>query len=231
MAKSDWDSLCIDEDGKSCTGPLTNKDGNSVEVYKNWLYIQSPKMWVEGSSSFTNPTIAQFSEGYIGLAGFDIYAARGKKQNSVFCLVLSYKPGDKFERKIEGGIGTYGWENEVEIILKKLGRESEIEGDWTSGWSSETGKFIANWTTGEEISHDYETKYIGVTEQSLTEYKEWVKSLDLGSELDQWLTKVESNRQLRFNQFDGAGSVTEIGKEIPEEPIVIKIIKQAKNEK
>lgn len=227
MAKSDWDSLCIDEDGKSCTGPLFNKEGNSVEVYKNWLYIQAPKMWVKGDSSFTEPTIAQMTEGFISLAGFDIYAARGKEQNSVFCLVLSYKPGDKYERKIEGGIGCYGWENEVAIILKQLGRESEIEGDWTSGWSSETGNHIVNWTTGEEIGHNYETKYIGVTEQSLTEYKAWVKSLDLGSEVDAWLEKVGSNRQLRFNQFDGAGSVTEIGKETPDEPIIIKMIRKA----
>jgi hypothetical protein len=227
MAKSDWDSLCIDEDGKSFTGPLTNKEGNDVEVYKNWLYVHAPKMWVD-KSSFTNPTIAQMTEGYINLAGFEIYAARGKVQNSVFCLVMSYKPGDKYERKIEGGIGAYGWEDEVAIILKQLGRADEIEGDWTSGWSSESGNHIVNWETGEEIAHNYETKYVGVTEQSLTEYKEWVKSLELGKEVDEWLAKVLANRQLRFNQFDGAGSVTEIGKETPDEPIMIQVIKQGK---
>lgn len=228
MAKSDWDSLCIDEDGKSFTGPLINKEGNTVEVYKNWLYIQSPNMWVEGNSSFTKPTIAQMTEGFIHLAGFEIYASRGKSQNSVFCLVISYKPGDQYERKVEGGIGAYGWEDEVAIILKQLGREKEIGGDWTSGWSSETGNHIANWETGEEISHNYETKYIGVTEESLTEYKDWVKSLDLGKDVTEWLEKVKANRQLRFNQFDGAGSVTEIGKEAPDEPIMIQVIKKGK---
>lgn len=226
MALSDWDKLCINHESKSFEGPFTNKEGNSVEIYKSGLYIHAPKMWQKGESSFTNPIIAQMSEGNISLAGFEIFAGRGKSQNAVFTLVLSLLPGDKYEYKVEGGIGCYGYEDDAYVVLKHLNRLSDYEtGQWRSGWSSTEGDHIINLETHEMILHNNETKYLGVTTELLTEFCEWVKTLDLGREVKTWLEQVEKTPQLRFNQFDGQMSQTEIGKESPAEPLVVQIIK------
>lgn len=227
MALSDWDLLCINQEGKSFAGPLTNKDGNSVEVYKNRLYIHAPQMWTPGDSAFSQPVIAQVMEGEVHLAGFEIYAARSKIQNAVLTLVMSYLPGDKFDRKIEGGIGAYGWEDDVYEVLKKLGRLDEYDKyHWISGWSSETGDFIENLDTREVIEHEHETKYVGVRPETLEEYKAWIKTLELGSEVANWLAKVDQHVQWRQNQFDGQSSETIIGTDEQEEPNLVKLIKK-----
>lgn len=105
MALSNWDTLAFGPDSKPGPGVATNDLGNTIEIYKNWLHILAPKMWREGQT-FIEPVIANMNHGDITLAGFQVWASRGR-QNAVFVIVApSNYPSDNV---LMGGIGCYGY--------------------------------------------------------------------------------------------------------------------------
>ena len=216
MALSNWDTLAFDHDGKTCGGVFQRDGGDAVEIYKNWLYVRSPKMWKAGASSFTKPVIAEIHAGEMKVAGFDISAERGP-QHGVF-VFLEYGPHT--DRKIGGGIGCSGYEDLVLKVLKEHGRDNEDPDDWTSGSSSmpEGGwtRHILKWSTGEEIEHSYEPEWVGVLPETLEAYFAWVEKTHEKEEKDvmEWLAKCRAAPAQRFNQGDAFFAKT-LGMELP----------------
>jgi hypothetical protein len=135
MALSNWDTLAFDTHGKSTFGRFEDKKKNAVEIYKNWAYIHSPSMWVEGQS-FSKPVIAQIGEGSLTLCNFEITAKRGP-QNGIFIFakVFDSKP-KKGKYTYFAGIGCSGYVDKVEEVLTKLGRLKDWDDNWCSGSSS-----------------------------------------------------------------------------------------------
>lgn len=107
MALSNWASVAFDKDGSFTEDPYSQEDGFSVEIYKNWLYLHSPKMWYEGNGYVAN-TFAQLSEGDLTICGVNILAIRGP-QNAVFTVISNYK------ELLYCGIGCYGYKDSIDV--------------------------------------------------------------------------------------------------------------------
>lgn len=108
MALSNWDTLAFDHEGKICYKNITNKQGNILEIYKNWVFIKAPKMWYEGCE-YNEPIIAEFWEGEIHLANFEIFATRGR-QESIFVFAIYKDDNDKTQ--LYSGIGSYVYDDD-----------------------------------------------------------------------------------------------------------------------
>jgi len=200
MALSNWDTLAINNQGKSCDGEF-KVGGNSIDIYKNWVYIRSKGMWRKDSSSFVEPTIAEISNGNIQLAGFDIRAIRGS-QNAIF-VFTSYSyltPTKKYKRKYFAGIGCYGYYSKVAEYLKWKGIDVEYDDYCTgsSNYDKKTGKTLKGaWAQHINLSKDGEyikidgdiditiekefidkygefTDWVGVMPSTLKEFKDWL---------------------------------------------------------
>ena len=235
MALSNWDTLAFDAEGKSCGGSFVN-DKNSVDIYKNWLYVRAPKMWVAGDS-YTKPTIAEIHSGEVTLAGFEISAER-EPQNGVFVFV-KYGPYDK--RRMGGGIGCYGYENTVAKVLAEHNRLNENSEDWCSSSSisgEKVSRYVSNFRTGEEIEHDHESEWVGVQPATLTAYFAWMAKLH-GEDKDVvgWMLKCAESPAFRCNQGDAYFAehigfdypATEVGK--VEKPVLETLIKNMEQPK
>jgi hypothetical protein len=202
MALSNWDTLAFDHEGKPSDGTFKNEIGNSVDIYKNWVYVHAPKMWVEGGASYINPIVARISYGDLQFAGFEIFASRGP-QNSIFVVVMSHQSegyGDE-NYKVEGGIGGSGYMG-VDDICEKAGIALP-EGDWGMVSSStEDGGWehhLLNWETGEQINHSIETEWIGIKKSTLDAFFAWTKTLDR-ERVSKWAVKCMGQEAMRFNQ-------------------------------
>lgn len=236
MALSNWDTLAFGHDGKPNDGSFDDGKGNSVDLYKNWLYVRSEKMWYEGYQ-YIKPTIAQIGEGDLTLAGFEIHACRGP-QNAVFAVV-SFGPWD--DRKYSGGIGCYGFVDIVEKVLREKGRLAELnDGDWCSGSSHYTDEngvahddhHISNMKTGEQIVHEHDSaEWVGCLPSTLAEYWKWVERIaEYDDGMKQWMERCKAEKPLRFNQGDAYFAdhlgipldATEPG-EITEKPILMQM--------
>jgi hypothetical protein len=234
MALSNWDTLAFDHEGKSCDGEFVREGGDAVEIYKNWLYVRSPKLWKPDPSYHTNDVIAEIHVGEMKVAGFDISAERGP-QHGVF-VFLEYGPYP--DRKIGGGIGCSGYEDIVARILKENNRTNENLENWTSGSTSKEGggwqNHLVNWTTGEEINFEGETQWVGVLPETLEAYFAWVERTHEKEEKDvmEWLEKCRAAPAQRFNQGDAFFAkhlgfetpATEIGK--VETPVLEQMLKK-----
>jgi hypothetical protein len=229
-------------------GSFQNKNKDYIEFYKNWIHIGSPSTWKDGGS-FVQPIIARMTEGYMEICRFEITAKRGP-QNGIFVFASRYDETCKkneYRRLYFGGIGCSGYVDHVEEVLKKLGRESDINEDWGSGWESgpETKgiHFIENYKTGEKIvywdedkqgEYDSSGDWVGVKKKTLEEFFKWVDSLieNWDKDAKEWIAKCKKGKKLRYNQgnaFLGKFlatqlEATEVGKSKP--PVAEKLIKK-----
>lgn len=216
MSLSAYDILAFDGSGLSCDGSVTNWQGNKVEIYKNWLYIHSPSMWKK-DGSYCKPVIAEIQEGSITLAGFSIAASRGKTdQNSIFTFVTyqKNKPNkdhSNYENAFFGGIGAYGWKDEIKEIIEKSGKV--YNDDWCNCSESikNSDKFLHyanNMVTGEKLifwnektDGPYNPTWLGITQDTLDEFFNWLtESNKEFEEILEWVQKCKSKPALKFNQ-------------------------------
>lgn len=105
MALSNWDTLGIGPDGKSTEGEFKFSSGLTVQIYKNWIYLQH-NSWKEGQSSFIENTIGSIDQGSLNLFDVSIKCARDSEQSSVFIYATS---GYGETLKVFAGIGCYGY--------------------------------------------------------------------------------------------------------------------------
>jgi len=220
MALSNWDILAINSEGKSCDGIFQHKE-MSVEIYKNWLSIKSPKQWNE-KSDFSEPVIAHINSGDLNICGVDIKSIRGP-QNSVFVFIESYKYNDNknFDKNYFAGIGCYGYYSKVKEYLKWKGIKIKYDeyNVGSSNYDHETGEpsdewneYITLWKDSKvikEIKVDKSfgelTEFVGVMPSTLENFKNWLERVvkdSYGKDVKKWFDSINWNELIRFNQGD-----------------------------
>jgi len=219
MALSNWDTLAIGSNGKSSEGEFTFSSGTTVELYKNWAYIANDKMWIEGSSSFTEPTIAQFTEGHIHLGGVELYAKRGKQSG----IYLFAKAGYGETLQCFGGIGCYGYGSTFKEYCEQRNIPYEpydyssselVDGEWrdTVGWFGKGKKKRPDLILDKDVDLN---PWIGVTKETIADYKKWVTKLHKDEYIDKdWLNSINWDELIRFNQGD-AFFAEQLGTDLP----------------
>jgi hypothetical protein len=225
MSLSNWDTLAFGPDGKSCNGVLEAIDGKgSVEIYKNWIYVHHPDMWVPGGP-YVKDTIAEIHEGRLTIGRFRIVAAGGSQQQSVFVFAYTYSYGKKageYKLKFMAGIGCCGWEDDVPKYAKAMKVDvSKYTDVYTGSGMDEKGKAyhcltcikeddtMEDFRLDKKEGDDLEAKFLGVDYLTKEEFMEWLEkqvkdSYVFDREAKEWLEKVktESKNALRFNQGD-----------------------------
>lgn len=250
MALSNWDTLAVDQEGKPCGGSFVFPSGISVDIHKNWIYVNDPKAWRKGSG-YVEPVVMQVEEGKITYQEIHIQAIRGPKNGIYFTAWHTEYPDYKIDagnvQIAEGsklqdpvtvgmvGIGCYGFEDRVERVLKSLGRENEISDAWCSySTTDDTGTcyLVNNVDTGEEIedkNYDPDNSWVGVEKEEVDFLKKFLTDKD-NYNIPEKLRNIDLSLATRFNQGDaffadeaGVGvQATEPGK--AETPILNKII-------
>lgn len=253
MALSNWDTLAINNDGKSCDGSCRN-DLIEIEIYKNFAYIRSPKMWQE-SGGFTKPTIMQIIQGNIDIGGMGIIAKRDNSQNSIFVFAdYSYYEGKEKQPKYFAGIGCSAYYTRVKEYLEWKGLDYKYD-EYTTGWTnydikndtprdyeyihlSKNGKYFKDkdgFMLEIEIDPAFGelTIYTGVMNKTIQSFKKWLKT-DIIDKYDkdkqEWFNKINWKNLSRFNQGDAFfvgedNSNTKVGMQ-EKETIMEKIIKK-----
>jgi hypothetical protein len=243
--------MAFGPDGKSCNGMLRGIDGKgSIEIYKNWVYVHHPDMWVEGGP-YVKDTIAEIHEGYVTIGRFHIVAARGRQQQSVFVFAytFTYQPS---EVRFMAGIGCYGWGDEVSKFAKAMKVDvSKYKDVYTgSGMDEKRTRYhcltcvkeddtVEDFRLDKTEGDNLEADFVGVDYFTKEEFMEWLekvveKDYIFDREAKEWFEKVkaESKNALRFNQGDQyfakhlgiATPATEVGKQ--EETILTGVIKE-----
>lgn len=119
MAASNWDTFALDSAGEPSDGLFQASRGDlSVEIYKNWLYVRSPSMWVPGRFAFAEPTIMEIQQGELRVGGVEIYAVRGPSHEldngGVYCCISEhiYEKDMPVIERFMVGIGIYGYRDD-----------------------------------------------------------------------------------------------------------------------
>lgn len=234
MALSNWDTLAFNNKGESCVGTFRHKNGNWLEIYKNWAYLTSPSMWKKTKVGFRKPILASIEHGKINALGFNVQVARGDTQSACFVFASYY---DKKNTVLFGGIGCYGYADRVLKVLSKLGRQEEYSEEWMDGSGNTSGiaggswvHFIVNCETKEKIvyhdkskdgEYDYGADWEGVREDTVAAFFKWIREevllghdCDHDKEILTRLAKCETAKTLRYNQGD-AFLAGKFGVEIP----------------
>lgn len=108
MALSTWATMALDSDGNA-NSSLESFHGIEAEIYKNWIYLRSKKMWVPGGG-FTEPVIASIDHGDLRIHDLDLKIARCELQQAVFIYAESSDFREK-KAKWMAGIGCYGYDD------------------------------------------------------------------------------------------------------------------------
>jgi hypothetical protein len=116
MALSNYDTLVIDEKGKSINGVFVSPLGVRVEFYKNWLYVQDERAWQAGGAH-VKPTVMEVREGDIKYKDVQILAFRGP-QNGIYAVVWNW---DHKKDVTSGmiGCGVYAYSGKKFVGVRK----------------------------------------------------------------------------------------------------------------
>lgn len=216
MALSNWDTLAFDNDGNPSNGTITNKDGNTVSIYKNWLYVRSNQL-ANVSKEFVDDTFAHINAGDIRVAGFQIYAHRAKNQQAVFCYVTSGYGEEEIQMC---GIGAYGYLSDIELLEKFYPNEIKDipKKDLKNGLIREVGlpdgtyqfeisvydfsesKLIRNYEIIADKRHTEESLWTGINEKTFKEFKQWLRAITKSLGNTAYFDKLKKAK--RFNQGD-----------------------------
>jgi len=227
MALSNWDLLAIDKKGKSCNGVIKNKIA-SLTIYKNWAYIDSTKMWNDGTG-FVKPVIAQINNGNLHIAGLNITAIRHSLQNSIFVFVdaSTYDKNSKCNSNLFAGIGCYGYYSRIDEYLRWKGIKLKYA-DYTTGSRNYKigeneeiillNKFIdiiSLFDEKDNLLAEYEvdtkfgelTDFVGIMPETFKAFKNWitieiVEEYKYNKYFEKWLESINWNELMRFNQGD-----------------------------
>lgn len=226
MALSNWDLLAIGKNGKSCDGTVKGKLA-SLEIYKNWAYVSSEKMYQGGN--YVDPVIASVNSGEVEIADLRISAIRHPSQSSIFIFVdaSTYDKNSKERPNYFAGIGCYGYYSKVDEFLKWKGidikyddylngsRNYRMEPNGETTHLEKTVKFII--LRDKEGNHIYETEideefgeltdFVGVMPETFEAFKKWLMT-EIKEEhkytksFNKWLDKIDWKSLTRFNQGD-----------------------------
>lgn len=258
MALSNWDTLSIGNDGKSCDGTVKGKLA-SLEIYKNWAYVSSEKMYQEGGH-YIEPVIASVNSGDLQIGDLDINAIRHPSQNSIFVFVdaSTYDENSKEAPNYFAGIGCYGYFSRVEEFLKWKGVNIEFE-DYIEGSRNyrvgPDGETIPlkksvdyillydkdnNKLYESEIDEEFGelTDFVGVMPETFEAFKKWLTT-EVKNEYQYhpsfitWLDSIDWNSLTRFNQGDAffvgsENASTEVGEQ-EDDTIMMKVLKNEKD--
>lgn len=231
MALSNWDTLAIDRNGKSCVGKTNFKTGINIEIYKNWVYLFSKKNWSD-ETGFGKPYIGSINEGEGSILGINYNAKRGL-QSGIYIFVTKWQNKVK---KYFAGIGCYGYHSRVKEYLENYEGEKNVnEEEWdicsTNTPVSKGGKLMnsnhdfievlrkINPKTYESILDENGKKieyivnpgfeltvWTGVQKETLEDFKQWIEKECLSIEHDKkdkkWFDSINWNDLHRFNQGD-----------------------------
>lgn len=109
MALSNWDTLAMNHEGKSCGGSFKSPLGVEVEFYKNWLYIRDKVAWQPGGC-FMGTTIMEIWEGRLTYKDVHILAVRGSRE-AIYAVVWSHPIGGDVTGM--AGVSLYGYEDDT----------------------------------------------------------------------------------------------------------------------
>ncbi len=228
MALSNWDTIAFGPDSKPCGGTFTGKnDGDSVEIYKNWLYVHSKSMWREGRS-FVKDTIAEIHWGRVEILTFEILAKRGP-QDAIFVFAKEFnypkaKKGKKgwfkaFDRRF-AGIGCYGFDDSRWIGVKPSTLKEFFT--WLMLMDGAEEELVAHKALFDKLRETHPEIPPMTDEEALEQCKD--------QEHRAWVAECMKAAPMRFNQGDAyfAGRsgmklpATEVGK--ADKPILMKIL-------
>lgn len=189
MALSNWDTLALNEKGESIGGAFRSPLGVVVRFYKNWIYVNDAKAWVEGGR-FVQDTIMEVRSGDFHYKDVQVLAVRGP-QDGIYAAVYTTvyeKPSDGCDKcKVaRGKHHAAGCVDKIETYV--LG----MVGCGVYGYNGD--------------------EWVGVDAESKLFLAEWIMNED--SELPDDLRNVDLSKALRFNQGD-AFFAERLGQEIP----------------
>lgn len=238
MALSNWDTLAFGPDAQACNGVFESltHPGDSIEIYKNWIYVRSRDMWKDGRS-YTEPTIAQIQSGDTSILSFEIEVIRGSQQNAIFVFAKEFVYSDKKESEEGwfkpyyrrfGGIGCYGYDEDKWLgvtpeTLKEFFDWLLIRDGGTETAAKEHLGMIKELI--EQTAYEGEPKMpLPTLEEALEECKD--------KEHREWVAKCMQASPLRFNQgdayfaqhFETAIPATNVGK--TETPMIERMMKK-----
>lgn len=104
MSLSDWDSLSVNENGKSIDGTFTTSSGVKVEIYKNWIYIHDEKAW--RNQRYSKPIVMEITQGSVIYQDLQLLALRGP-QNGVYVVAWDTKDCAKPRGMIGCGVSVF----------------------------------------------------------------------------------------------------------------------------
>ncbi len=234
MALSNWDTLSIGNKSTSTDGLIKFKNGVTVELYKNWVYLRSLKLW-DKDSGFTKPTFASFNNGEINIGNLYLKAKRGL-QSGIYIYA-------NFDKTFFAGIGCYGYGDRRLEYLKLKGVENpqkDDEGYWSEEWGSKSN-YLCYYKKDEKefrlkVDKNFDLNpWVGVTPETLSDFKKWLAEEIVQEgyfkEQKKWFDKINWDELVRFNQGDmfftnSLGTnlqATKVGKKI-KEPIIMSML-------
>lgn len=247
MALSNWATMAFDSEGKPCDGTIKGFGSASAEIYKNWLYIYSEKMWAEGDS-FTQPCIAQIDEGRLCIGKLEIEASRGP-QDAIFVSITSTDyTADPCETIRMAGIGCCGYSDPLDGLIKHFGVNKDEYEDisyFTEYRGDNPAQLVLacfkldddtvieyKITEAEAESLGLTSTWVGVTEETFNEFFAWLELLDCtyDDQLAKWIQTIKDSKHLQFNQGDayfaehGITFGDEVMTEEPHEPVINKLL-------
>jgi len=219
MAKSDYATLAFNEKCEQTLGVLNGFNGESVEMYKNWLYVNNPKMWNK-DYGYTNNTIAQIDSGEINISGFDIICKREEYQGAIFAFIQTNKYDkkdySKKETKIMAGIGCSGYIDNTHKLIKDLGLTLTEDSIYSHGWSNfnpdvskekqnKTGYITFTIAEGDKLTdfyipktksnqNKYDSKWVGVSPKLYKMFIQWLGTIiidEYDTDIKKWYSNIK----------------------------------------
>lgn len=214
MALSDYAHMAFDSDGKSCDSHFAFKNGFAPELYKNWVYLHHPRAWKTlKKPSYIKDTLAQISSCNMTMGDVVMIVERTKDHRGclVFMYTSHYHKNKPTEHEFFSGMAVYGWDDEVMLNLKRLGREAERNKfEWhtsTEYSGKKTKNFLVKqhkktYKVIEQISipaTDYDTLWLGINDDRLKEFHAFIKRVCGEHGLDAYAKKVTSSEAKQHN--------------------------------
>lgn len=221
MALSNWDTLTIDQDHKSCGEFCAN--GYVVAIRKNWIqvYDSSDKM------------IMTVQHGSLTLDGIEIHATRGP-QSGIFCVVFSRNEDYDIDN-IMIACGVYGFKNEewtgvsresLEFLKawvnKREHSDEELEKELVEMWQE-----LSLGASKEEEERIKSCIDVALTDMKKHDFlfEEPIRDIDL----DKAMRSNQGDDYLSEKHDLGINQPTPVGE--GDDPIMIQLIRGPKNEK
>lgn len=125
MAGLDYETTAFDHKSQLCDGTFEGDNGQSIMIYKDWVYIRDPRAWHD-KCGYTKPTIAELQSGNLIISGMQLNVARSTSQRAVFVSMSTYYGS---EQRFMAGIGCYGWSDPIPAMCEAAGVNPD---DWDS---------------------------------------------------------------------------------------------------